>query len=109
MAIYTLIDESVALYETQKKPKPYVHDISKCIDIKNGSFEEYFTNIKELDESTSIPWREGVIYNKKCETTPILFIVICKKVLGKSPHTMSSRTWVEFTDFKLILKNPIFY
>ena len=28
--------------------------------------------------------------------------MICKKVLGKSPHTMSSRTWVEFTEFKII-------
>jgi hypothetical protein len=104
MATYTLIDRGVGLYENQKKPKPYVHDISKCIDIKKASFEEYFTNIKELDETTSIPWREGVIYNKKWEETPILFIVIFKKVLGKSPHTMSSRTWVEFTEFKLITK-----
>ena len=104
MSTYKMIDGSISLYENREKPKPYSHDISKCIDIKKETFEDYFSNIETLDNTNSIPWREGVIINEKWEQTPILFIVICKKIWGKSAHTMSSRTMVEFRHFRLITK-----
>jgi hypothetical protein len=104
MSTYKMIDGSIGLYENQKNPKPYLHDITKCIDVKNATFEDYFSNIETLDATSSIPWREGVIINEKWEKTPILFIMISKKKWGKSNYTMSARTMVEFTHFRLITK-----
>jgi hypothetical protein len=104
MATYKLIEGNIGtVYKDIKRTKIYSPDFSTCIDIKKATFEEYFSNIEKLDKSNSISWIEGFVI-KNWELTPISFIIVCKKVWGKSSRTNSSRTMVEFTDFRVITK-----